>query len=92
MNLIYSRGFPYGAPLVMLRGGATKDAAVKDALRAAGFRWDGTTYAWTMYLDRLDLGALLVRMRDEFGCEVKPKDGMDRNYLLDLDAPGYARP
>jgi hypothetical protein len=75
----------------MLRGGATRQPDVKDAIKAAGFRWDGRSHAWTTYLDRSDLGPILVDLRDRLGCEVEPKAGMDESYLLDLDAPRPAR-
>ena len=94
-KIIYSRGFPYGAPLVMLRGGATKDEAVKDFIRAEGFRWQMSgraSYAYEHYMDRSDLGPVLKRLRDEFGCEVIPKEGMDTNYILDLDDLDFSRP
>lgn len=91
-RVIYSRGFPYGAPLVMLRGGATKDAEVKSYLKEQGFRWDGGSYAWQTYMDRSDLGPVLKHLRDELQCEVLPKDGMDESYLLDLDHPEFGRP
>jgi hypothetical protein len=75
----------------MIRGGATKDEKVQAFLRAEGFRW-GSRYAWENYLDRRDFGAILKRLRDEFGCEVIPKDGMDRNYRINLDDPSFGRP
>jgi len=91
-KISYSRGFPYGAPLVMLRGGATKNSAVKDFIREQGFRWDGSTYAWTHYLDRSDFGPILKTLRDEYGCEVVPKKDLPAEYLLDLDDENFSRP
>jgi len=88
-KIIYARGFPYGAPLVHLRGGATRDPLVKDAIKLAGFRWDSSMHAWKTYMDRLDLGTVLKALRDEFGCDIEPKDGMDENYILDLNDPRY---
>lgn len=84
-NIIYSRGFPYGAPLAILRGGATKDPAVKEFIRSHGFRWDGDIYAYTTYLDRSDFHPVLKALRDEFGCNVQPKADMDTGYLIDID-------
>jgi hypothetical protein len=91
-RISYARGFPYGAPLVMLRGGATKDNAVRDFIRAEGFRWDGKLYAWSHYMDRRDFGAVLKRLRDEFDCEIVYKNDMDLNYIIDLDHPEFRRP
>lgn len=91
-RVIYSRGFPYGAPLAMIRGGATRDPEVKAYLKEQGFIWDGGSYAWQHYLDRTDLGAVLKHLRDELGCEVVPKEGMDSSYLIDIDSPEFARP
>lgn len=91
-RISYARGFPYGAPLAMVRGGATKDQAVKECLAMHGFRWDGRRYAWTTYLDRQDFGRILKILRDLHGCEVVPKDGMDENYIINLDDPRFGRP
>lgn len=91
-RISYSRGFPYGAPLAMIRGGATRDEAVKSFIREHGFRWNGASYAWETYLDRMDFGPILKKLRDEYGCEVVPKDGMDSNYIINLDSPCFARP
>lgn len=92
MKISYARGFPYGAPLAMVRGGATKDPAVKEYLKFNGFRWNGVRFAWETYLDRRDFGAVLKNLRDELGCEVVPKAGMDESYLIDLDSPTFSRP
>lgn len=86
-KIIYSRGFPYGAPLVTIRGGATRDADIRAYLKQQGFRWDNASHGWKHYLDRSDLFPVLLTLR-ECGCEVLPKDGMDRNYVLDLDNEG----
>jgi len=91
-RISYARGFPYGAPLAMVRGGATRNPDVKDALKIAGFRWDYTRKAWTSYMDRQDFGSVLRALRDIFGCEVVPKAGMDENYIIDLDDPKFGRP
>jgi hypothetical protein len=49
VNLVWSTGRPYGAPLLTLRGGATRDPDVKAAIKAAGFLWDGSRHAWITY-------------------------------------------
>lgn len=90
-RIIYARGFPYGAPLAMVRGGATRIPEIKAFLKDERFRWDGQLHAWTHYLDRRDLGAILKSLRDDFGCEVMPKDTMDKNYRIDLDDPDFGR-
>ena len=84
-RIVYARGFPYGAPLAMLRGGGTRDPQVKDYLRANGFRWDSTAHAWTHYLDREDLAAILRRLRDYHGCTIEPKANMTPGRRINLD-------
>ena len=84
MKIIYSRGFPYGAPLAMIRGGATRDPDVKAAIKAAGFRYDGSKHAFTHYLYGDAFAEVLCSLRDGFGVEVLPKGGLDPNYILDL--------
>lgn len=91
-RIIYARGFPYGAPLCMIRGGATKLPEVREFLKAEGFYWDGSRYAWEHYLGRQEFGPILKNLRDRFGCEVIPKDTMDSSYLIDLDSPRFGRP
>lgn len=80
-RIIYSRGFPYGAPLVMLRGGGTK--AAKETLKAAGFSWNGQRHAWEHYLNRPELTEVLLGLRSE-GYEIIPKAGMDSSYVIEL--------
>lgn len=91
-RIVYSRGFPYGAPLVMIRGGATRVPAVREFLKAEGFHWAGSRYAWSHYLGRREFGAVLKTLRDRFGCDVIPKDGMDVSYQIDLDDEKFGRP
>lgn len=84
-RIIYARGFPYGAPLVMLRGGATRDDDVRDLLRARGYRWEMSgrgSHAWETYEDRSDLAETLTQLR-ELGCEVLAKKTMDPGYLIE---------
>jgi hypothetical protein len=86
-KVIYSRGFPYGAPLVMLRGGGLKISGVLGYLREEGFRWQMSgraSYAYEHYLGGEDLKKVLRILRDAYGCEIVPKDDMDKNYILDL--------
>jgi hypothetical protein len=73
----------------MVRGGATRFPEIKGFLKDEGFRWDGQRYAWTTYLWRAEFGPILKRLRDDFGCEVVPKDTMDANYIIDLDDPTF---
>jgi hypothetical protein len=85
LRIIYARGFPYGAPLAIVRGGATKHPEIKGFLREQGFRWDGQLYGYTTYLWAEEFRQVLKRLRDDYGCEVIPKSGMDKNYTIDLD-------
>lgn len=84
-RIIYSRGFPYGAPLAMVRGGATKAPEVKAYLKDQGFRWDGEKYAWTHYLHKAEFHQVLRALQNDFGCEVVPKSDLDENYKIDLN-------
>lgn len=88
-KVIYSRGFPYGAPLVLLRGGGTRDQAVKDFLKQSegGWHWDGQYHAYKSYMYGEQLTQVLVGLRD-LGYDIVPKDNMDPAYVLDLDPTG----
>jgi hypothetical protein len=84
-RVIYARGFPYGAPLVMLRGGGLKISGVLGYLREEGFRWQASgraSHAYETYLGREDLTRVLTVLRDAYGCEILAKKGMDANYIL----------
>jgi hypothetical protein len=70
----------------MLRGGGTRLPEVKDFMRAEGFRWDGQKHAWSHYLYREDFARILLILRDRFGLEIVPKENMDANYVIDLEA------
>jgi hypothetical protein len=83
-RIIYSRGFPYGAPLAMLRGGGTKNEAVKQYLKEKKFVWNSRSYAWESYYYKAELREILCNLRDAFQCEVVPKDGIDPSYIIDL--------
>lgn len=89
-RISYARGFPYGAPLAMIRGGATKKPEIQNFIKAQGFLYDKALYAWKHYLDRSDFGPILKKLRDEFGCEVSPKADMDKSYIIDLDDPAFS--
>ena len=49
MNLIYATGRPYGAPLAILRGGATRDDEIKRRMYGEGFQYDQTLHGYRMY-------------------------------------------
>lgn len=83
-KISYSRGFPCGAPLVMLRGGALKQDDVKRWVRERGFRWNGRTHAYEHYMYGEEFREVLAFLQDTFGCEIKPKDNLDPNYIIDL--------
>jgi hypothetical protein len=83
-RVIYSRGFPFGAPLVMLRGGGLKVSGVKGYLMERGFRWNPGRYAWETYMDKEDFTTLLLILRDSYGCEIHAKNDLDPNYILDV--------
>lgn len=83
-RIIYAQGRPYGAPLVMVRGGGTRDPEVKEFLRNVGFRWDDLRFAWATYLDKSDFRDVLLKLQ-EMGLEVVPKKDLDPKYAIDLD-------
>ena len=88
-KVIYARGFPYGAPMVWLRGGGTRDPWVKTFLKACGFYWNPTQHGWESAMYKPELWKLLSFLQSQ-GCEIQPKSGMDPNYVIDLEAD-YAR-
>lgn len=83
-RVIYSQGRPYGAPLVMLRGGGLKRSGVLGWLREEGFRWNSRSYAWESYKDVSDFRRILNILREAYGCEIHAKEGLDPNYVIDL--------
>jgi hypothetical protein len=83
-KISYSRGFPYGAPLVTLRGGALKRDEVKAWVRLQGFQWNSAAHGYQHYMYGDDLRDILEHLRDHFNCEIVAKSGMDANYILDL--------
>ena len=86
-KISYSRGFPYGAPLVTVRGGATKQPDVRAFLKERGFSWDSRAHGWTHYMYGEEFTEVLWHLQDTFGCTVVPKDKLDANYILDLTRP-----
>ncbi len=84
-RIIYSRGFPYGAPLVMVRGGGLKVSGVLGYLREQNFTWNPERYCWQTYLNKPEFRTILRVLRDAYGCDVIPKEGLDENYIIELD-------
>lgn len=84
-RIIYSRGFPYGAPLFMLRGGGLNRSGVKGWLREEGFRWNSQTHAWEHYMYRDDAARVLRTLQDAYGCEIVPKADLNPSYIIDLE-------
>ena len=64
----------------MLRGGGTKDA--KEFLKKKKFHYDISHHAWEQYLWCEDLTNILRELK-AMGFNIKPKDGMDKEYILD---------
>ncbi len=85
MKISYSRGFPYGAPQVRLRGGALKCDTVKSWVRDRGFRWNGQAHAYETYMYGEEFREVLEYLRDTFGCAIVPKSDLDANYIIDLN-------
>ncbi len=83
-KIIYARGFPYGAPLVMVRGGATRSPIIKQYLKSKGFVWDSYIYAWKTYLGADEFLSVLKDLHNDYGCVIKPKNDMDSSYIFDL--------
>ncbi len=86
-NIVYSQGRPYGAPLVMIRGGATKVPKVKEYLKEMGFEWDSSgyraKYAWATYAPSDEWFAEVLRHLRDMGCVIKPKEGMRKSYIVE---------
>ncbi len=80
-RIVYARGFPYGAPLFMLRGAATKE--IKPFLKEKGFQYDPMLYAWKTYLDGEDVRLFLLELQ-KMGFEVVPKDDMRKELIVNL--------
>ena len=82
-KIIYARGFPYGAPLVILRGEGINDSKVKEFLKKNRFLWDTGMNGWSNYLNRDDFKKILLALK-KMGYEVVPKSDLDKNYIIDL--------
>ena len=81
-KIIYKRAHPYGAPLLIIRGGGTKIAlpwfrTVKTlSLKEQPIRvfsWDDTLHGWTGYMLRDEVEALMNKFK-EAGYTVLKKD------------------
>ena len=83
-RIVYSRGFPYGAPLVMLRGGATREPQVHAFLKWLGFHWNPDRHAWEHYMYGAEFKIVLKTLQG-MGHEVTPKATMDSGYVISLE-------
>jgi hypothetical protein len=83
-NIIYARGFPYGAPMVWIRGGGTRDQQVKDFLKEQGYWYAPEKHGWESAAYKADLLPILLKLK-EMGYNVIPKEGMDPGYVIDLN-------
>lgn len=83
-RIVYSRGFPFGAPALYVRGGATRMPEVREHLKSLKARWDGTAHAWVMYGYADEATKILTEIRDRFGVDIVPKDGLDEGLVLQL--------
>jgi hypothetical protein len=74
----------------MIRGGATRDPDVRAFLKEKGYRWNGQRFCWEWYSpSNADFRDILVELRDRFGCEVVPKEGLDAAYVIDLEGVSH---
>lgn len=80
-NIVYARGSPYGAPMVMIRGGATRSPIIKQYLRAKDFVWDERMHAYVSYLDKTDFLQVLKELDSDYGCAIRAKQPMDASYV-----------
>jgi len=87
VKLIYSRGYPFGAPVLYLRGGATRDTGVQAMIRDRGGRWDPGAHAWTLYMHTEEASAFLSDIRDARAVEIHPKDDLSAHLVLTLRDP-----
>lgn len=63
--ITYRRTFPYGAPKVRLFGDTFH---VKDAIKAAGFRWVKDIKGWEGYFNKPELVEILADLTELYGC------------------------
>ena len=89
MNLIYATGRPYGAPLCILRGAATKDDDIKQRMYGEGFQFDRDLHGWRMYMYDSEFVESIKRIvKDRPDVTVKPKDDQDPLVGLEGGADG----
>jgi hypothetical protein len=80
-RIIYKRAHPYGAPLLIIRGGGTLYAkewfkTVKSPVNkglARVFSWDDRLHGWTTYMLRDEVDAMLEKFT-QAGYQVSEKD------------------
>lgn len=83
-RVIYQRQFPYGAPVFIIRGGATKHPEVIDFLKGNGFEYESNpTYGWKGFAHATECKEILGILEEEYDCEIFYKKTMDANYILD---------
>lgn len=87
-RIIYAQGRPYGAPLVLIRGGATRLPIVRERLQQLNFQFSPERHGWATYLDTHTFAVVLRDLRDRYHCNVVPKDNLKRSYIIDLNAHG----
>jgi predicted nucleic-acid-binding Zn-ribbon protein len=78
-NIVYAIGYPYGAPLVMLRGKGTISA--KDFIKSKGFVWNESSYVWEHYMDREEFLNILKEL-NTMGYNIIPKENMRDEYVF----------
>lgn len=81
-NIVYAQGSPYGAPKVMIRGGATRSPIIKQYLRSKDFMWDDRMHAYVTYLDKNGFLAILKELEENYGCSIRAKHPMDTRYIF----------
>lgn len=72
-KIIYSRGFPYGAPMIYIRGGGTRDPEVKALLKENSFVWTSHIHAWQGVNLQPEVPNMLLKIR-EMGYQVSQKE------------------
>lgn len=77
-NIIYSKGYPYGAPLKILRGVGTKE--IKDFLKEKGFIYDKFYFGWVNYILDNEFLEILKELKAK-GYNIIPKKEMNKDYI-----------
>lgn len=77
-NIIYSKGYPYGAPLKILRGAGTRE--IKEYLKEKGFIYDKWQFGWINYLLDIEFLEILKELKIK-GYNIIPKKDIDKNYI-----------